>query len=81
MFDLAAWNYRNLVSENEIIKDFETYKYKDLSNIELNEVLVKLHECHVPSWANNSSIYSSCDGSGTSKYFNIALYFNTAIVL
>lgn len=74
MLSLAPWNYRNLLTNNEIIDSFETYKYTNLSNQVLNEALVKLHKRYIPNWANNSVIYSPSDGSGTSEYVHIAIY-------
>lgn len=74
MLNLAPWNYRNLLKENEIIEDFQTYKFETLLNVTLNEVLVKLNQKYIPSWANKSIIYSSADGSGTSPFMHIALY-------
>ncbi len=74
MFSLAPWNYRNLIKKNDFIDSIETYKFTTLSDKVLNEVLVKLNQKLVPKWANNSIIYSSSDGSGTSEYSHIAIY-------
>ncbi len=74
MIDLAAWYYKNLLGENQFIYKIEHYSVEYLSGLNFVESNVYLHPNLRPTWVSSSTIYNNCDGTGTDKYKNRAVY-------
>lgn len=74
MINLAPWFYRELLEENQIIDSPRFFKAKILTGEELFEAICTLKSTLRPEWVACSVVYNNCDGAGTSKYKNIAVY-------
>ena len=74
MISLAAWYYRILLSENDLIEKINYFEVGQLDGNRHHEALVFLKNKHLPKWLSHSELYSCCDGTGTSLYKNIAVY-------
>lgn len=71
---LAPWFYRNLIEPNEIINPPEYFRVQNIYEGEVFEAVCSLKPDLKPSWVSVSSIYRNCEGAGTSKHLNIAIY-------
>jgi hypothetical protein len=71
---LAPWFYRSLLEENNILECPEFFTVEILNNEKYHEAFCALKKNLKPDWVSASTIYSSKDGSGTSKFKNIAVY-------
>ena len=74
MLNLAPWYYRNLLGKNNILECPEFFEINLLNGQRNYEAVVSLKENLRPKWVPSSKIYRNSDGSGTSKYKNIAVY-------
>ncbi|MGZ3809998.1 MAG: hypothetical protein ACXVCE_18080 [Bacteriovorax sp.] len=74
MISLAAWYYRTLLFENDLIEKINYFEIEQFGGIRHHEALVFLKKKHMPEWLSHSELYSSCDGTGTSQYKNTAVY-------
>lgn len=74
MLNLAPWYYKKLLIKNDIISKVEFFKNTLIDQSDQYETFVYLNSALHPSWLANSKIYKNCDGSGTSKLKNIAVY-------
>lgn len=74
MFNLAPWFYRDLLDENNILDKPEFFETILLNEVNCYEAVISLKNELRPHWLVKSDIYRDCDGSGTSKYKNIAVY-------
>lgn len=74
MVSLAAWYYRSLLFENDLIEKINYFEVEQFDKSRHHEALVFLKKNHLPEWLSHSELYSSCDGTGTSLYKNIAVY-------
>ncbi len=74
MINLAPWFYKNLINENEIISSIVSSKCQIFNIGEQFEALAELSKKLKPTWIPESNIYSNCDGSGTSKFSNVAIH-------
>lgn len=72
--NLAPWYYRKLLGNNQIIEAPEFYNVVLLDGKKYFETSVALNEKLRPSWYIDSALYRNTDGSGTSKFKNIAVY-------
>lgn len=74
MLNLAAWYYRDLLDDNDLIEAPDFYKLSLLNGDVVYESNVRLKNKWRPTWLTTSQLYKDADGSGTDKYKNIAVY-------
>ena len=74
MLNLSPWYYRNLISERVIIVKNDIYDIELFDGKKYFESNAFLNPELRPQWLGKSKIYKDCDGSGTDKYKNIAVY-------
>lgn len=74
MINLAPWYYRKLLGSNSIIEIPNYYKITLLDKSTQFEAVVSLNKILKPEWVSSSNIYKNCDGSGTDKFKNVAVY-------
>ena len=74
MINLAPWFYKKLLAENDIVSIPEFFEVQTLDGISQYEAVISLKDSLRPSWLSHSEVYRNCDGSGTDKYKNIAVY-------
>lgn len=74
MINFSPWYYRELLGENLLIESPDFYQISTIEGDSLYESNVKLKDHWRPTWLNQSTLYKDCDGSGTDKFKNIAIY-------
>lgn len=76
MINLAPWYYRDflLKTSNDVFESISIYKTELLTGNSYWEAVTKLKKNYLPDWYIPSSIYSSNEGSGTSKFKNNAIH-------
>jgi hypothetical protein len=76
IFNLAPWYYRDFLQDqsNSIFDKISVCEVKLIDGNTNWEAVTKLNDKKLPNWFVPSSIYSANDGSGTSKFKNIAIH-------